>query len=128
MLQQSGRYLEGARLVTPVSRESKNFQDLNRVMERKVGRSAEILDAFLADLVYFLDEKLRVSKTHNIPLKTLLHQRVGQPRFLPSLNFNHLNILRDLITLEVSQGEFIPLKDASQEEVATEEEQKVNKD
>ena len=106
LLNQAGRYVEGARVVTPVVRDSEPFKTLNLTLEEEVERSAHLSDALLVDLIDLLDEAMRRSEIYKRPLLSMLFELGTSTRFLPSISFDQLDLINTLHVLEVHQQRF----------------------
>jgi hypothetical protein len=105
-LKQAGRYLEGARTVSPVAREHEAFQRLSEELKEEVKRSAELLDPLLIALIEALDETLRVSLALSRPLDPLLPKAQRDADAIPALSFEHPELMRSLMRLEVRAQRF----------------------
>ena len=120
-LDQAGRYLEGARTVSPVVRETPEYQALDRQLRREVGRGAELLDAIGIDLLSCVDEAIRVSRVKQRKLIDAL-QGGAVLKYLKKLDFSKESPLTELYTIEVHEQRFRRVQERSIQ--ATEEEQK----
>ncbi len=107
LLKQAGRYVEGARGVTPFLRESHEFEALDAQTMEEIERGAQMVDPLLIDLVEGLDETLRVSLALGRPLKELLRDLTLAPALLPPLSFDGPDLLRALRVFEVSGQRFV---------------------
>ena len=105
-LKQAGRYLEGARTVSPVAREHEAFQRLSEELKEEVKRSAELLDPLLIAIIEALDEPLRVSLALSRPLDPLLPKAQRDADAIPALSFEHPELMRSLMRLEVRAQRF----------------------
>lgn len=106
LLDQAGRYFEGARLFTPVMKDTQAFTALNERLREEVGRPAEILDAIVFDLLTALDEGLRLAKVKQLPLKEALLKSPWLPKFVRHLDFNSTHVLQGLFSVEVREQRF----------------------
>ena len=105
-LDQAGRYLEGARTVTPVVRETAQYQDLDKRLRQEVGRGAELLDAIVLELLTHIDEAVRIAKVKQRELSTVLSEINPTLNYLKKLDFNQVSPLAELYAVEVHEQAF----------------------
>ena len=105
-LDQAGRYLEGARTVTPVMRESFSFISLDQKLFKEVGRRADLLDAIMLDLLSIVDHAVRKAEVKQIEVDQVLTGDDLPLQYLRSLDFKSTEPLKELFTIEVYQQKF----------------------
>ena len=126
-LDQAGRYLEGARTVSPVVRETPEYQALDRQLRREVGRGAELLDAIGIDLLSCVDEAIRVSRIKQRKLSDAL--QVGSMlKYLKTLDFSKESALTELYTIEVHEQRFRRLQERSTQAIDAEGKEPLEED
>lgn len=106
VLDQVGRYLEGARTVSPVFKESESFKALDQKLLKEVGRGAQILDALLQDVLLFVDEAIRLSEVKQISLSEAFTKLSIQTKYLINLDFTKKDALQKLYEIEVHNQKF----------------------
>lgn len=106
VLDQVGRYLEGARTVSPVLKESDSFKALDQTLVKEVGRGAQILDALMQDVLLFIDEAIRLSEVKQITLKEAFSKLTISSKYLIGLDFTKNNALKELYEIEVHNQQF----------------------
>ena len=106
VLDQVGRYLEGARTVSPVFKESESFKALDQKLLKEVGRGAQILDALMQDVLLFVDEAIRLSEVKQIALHEAFTKLSVRTKYLISLDFTQKNALKELYEIEVHDQQF----------------------
>jgi hypothetical protein len=111
LLTQSGRYLEGARLVSPVFKESESFQNLTQELQKSIARPADSLDPFFIDSIEILDQALRAHLILKVSLDELLSEKDITSRYLPKLSFKRLNIMKHLHRIEIKDRSFSLVQD-----------------
>jgi len=116
VLDQAGRYLEGARTVTPVIRESEHFKALDQRLRKEVGRGAELLDAIMLDVLNMIDEAIRVSEIKQLSLRAAFQEVHHTPKYLASLDFKNQEPMSELFVLEVHDQQFQRLKESTNHE------------
>jgi hypothetical protein len=123
-LQQAGRYLNGARTVTPVYLESEAFRALNQRCERELGRAAGPIDAIFLDVLASFDEAMRFGKSRQVSLVDALKRYSKTPRFTRPLDFTKPQVIQELFEVEVRGPEFMlvepPSAPADEETVSRE--------
>ena len=116
VLDQAGRYLEGARTVTPVIRESENFKALDQRLRKEVGRGAELLDAIMLDVLNMIDEAIRMSEIKQLSLRAAFQELHHTPKYLAKLDFKNQEPMSELFVLEVHDQQFQRLKESTNHE------------
>lgn len=106
VLDQVGRYLEGARTVSPVFKESESFKALDQKLLKEVGRGAQILDALMQDALFFVDEAIRLSEVKQIALNEAFTKLSIRTKYLIDLDFTQKNALQKLYEIEVYDQKF----------------------
>lgn len=111
LLTQSGRYLEGARLVSPVFKESESFQNLTQELKKSIARPADSLDPFFIDSIEILDQALRAHLILKVNIDELLSEKDIMGKYLPKLSFKRLNIMKHLHKIEIKNRSFSLVQD-----------------
>ena len=117
VLDQVGRYLEGARTVSPVFKESESFKALDQKLLKEVGRGAQILDALMQDVLLFVDEAIRLSEVKQIALDEAFTKLSVRTKYLIKLDFTQKNALRKLYDIEVHDQQFRLFEASNESEV-----------
>ena len=113
-LKQAGRYLEGARLVSPVYLEGEGFQALNQALEEEISRKAHIIDPLLLELIKLLDPLLRESLLRDEALIDRLRSLSQAEGLLPALSFERPELMGPLKLIEVKEQRFTLVKQSPQ--------------
>jgi len=106
-LKQAGRYLEGARLASPVYLEGGDFKALSETLREEINRDAHIIDPLLIELITSLDQPLRESLIQDQPLSARLKELTIPAGLLPALSFQRLELMGSLRIIEVSERRFV---------------------
>ena len=117
VLDQVGRYLEGARTVSPVFKESESFKALDQKLLKEVGRGAQILDALMQDVLLFVDEAIRLSEVKQIALDEAFTKLSVRTKYLIKLDFTQRNALEKLYDIEVHDQQFRLFEASNESEV-----------
>ena len=106
-LKQAGRYLEGARLASPVYLEGEGFQALSETLRKEINRDAHMIDPMLVELITSLDQPLRESLIRDQPLSSTLKTLIIPEGLLPELSFQRLELMGSLRIIEVNERRFV---------------------
>lgn len=105
-LNQAGRYLEGARLMSPVYLEGERFQELNQTIRKEINRDAHIIDPMLIELIISLDPLMREALIKDLALTELLQGLTLPEGILPELSFTRQELMGPLKVIEVKEQRF----------------------
>ena len=118
-LKQAGRYLEGARILSPVDRSAEGFQALDQRLQDEISRPAHLLDPLFIELIKAVDLPLRLSLIQQRPSAELIQGLSVPEGSLPALSFKGPELMSSLKLIEVKEQRFqrrsqAPIDSASQ--------------
>ena len=106
LIQQSGRYLEGARMPVPLSINHPEYILFKKEINQELRRDTYIHDALFYDFLLLINRAVRAHLFYKKPLSGFLQEGVGPLRFFKHVDFKDHQFFPPLTFIQVQKHTF----------------------